>query len=46
MQDILQNCIKAEKLHGRVTPNAQVFCTPGPCEDHVLAMKGPYFGHF
>ena len=18
----------------------------GPCEDHVLAMKGPYFGHF
>ena len=18
----------------------------GPCEDHVLAIKGPYFGHF
>ena len=25
MHDILQNCMQAEKLHGRVTPNAQVF---------------------
>ena len=27
MHYILQNCMQAEKLHGRATPNTQVFCT-------------------
>ena len=27
MHDILQNCMQAEKLHGRVTPNTRFFLT-------------------
>ena len=32
---ILQNCMQAEKLHGRVTPNAQVFSTPAENSMHA-----------
>ena len=39
MQDILQKGMQAEKLHGHLTPNAQVFCTPA----HLWQKFGPNF---
>ena len=41
MRDILQNCMQAEKLHGHVMPNAQVFSTPGPHMAETWPLYGP-----